>query len=264
MGTTCSDLNESFSWAKNSYRRVQLAEHVHEFFVRRERDVARTGCGFRDGSAGRGQSSLGRVEFVNQHLVQAEVGNVDKMVVFGFADPVGVRPFLVLVRAVFALVGNGSGMLAEFAVGENRVDDGVAGGVVGGEKKLAGAVEIEMAGPFALRGLRVQERELAAFGIDGERADGAAVIHFVGGVEVFAAGMDDDPRGVLGFGGEFERGHFPGGGIERELVNAFAFGFRRVVSDVGAVGFRGGRFRSFSSSQCRQHQQKDSNGKSQT
>src|SRR5262249_36547050 len=178
-----------------------------------------------------------------------EVRDVYDTIVFGWADPVRVRAFLILVRAVFALIGDGSGVFAEFPVGENRIDHGVAGGIVGGKKKFAGAVKREMAGTLAFGRLRVQERKLAGFGIDGEGADGAAVIHFVGGVEEFAARMNDDPGGILGFGGEFRRGHFSGGGIERELVDALTFGFCGVVADVSAVSSAGGRFRSLGDDQ---------------
>src|SRR5215831_11060437 len=67
---------------KHRDRRIEFAKHVQESLVSGKRDVARTGAGFSDRTAGRGECAFARVEAVEQHLVEAKVGDIDKAVVF--------------------------------------------------------------------------------------------------------------------------------------------------------------------------------------
>lgn len=231
-------------------------------FVGGKNDVARPGCGLCDGCARRSERSRGCVEFIRKDLVEAQIGDVDSVVVFRWSDPVGVRSGLIFMRAVFALVGQGSGVFAEFAAGKNGKDDDVAAGVVGDEEIFSRAVEGEMTGIFTDGGKLIEQSQLAGFGVNREGADRAVLAVFVGSVEIFSAGMDDYPGGIFSFGGELGSGHFSGGGVERELIDALAFGFVGVGADVSAVGLGGGRNWSFGSRQYHWHKQKNSNRKS--
>ena len=108
-----------------------------------------------------------------------------------------VRCFLALfVGAEGARIFDRRGVFAQFAVGKDRKDNDVAGGVVGGEEKFSGFVEGKMAGIFAEGGELVEERQFGGFGVDGKGADGALLAGFIGRVGPFAVGWSTSQEGL--------------------------------------------------------------------
>src|SRR6266436_8794929 len=109
----------------------------------------------------------------------------------------GVGAFLALfvdARAGVLHEGGGGSKAAVFANGKYSDAPAV---VIGDEDKLAGLVERDVTGAGALRRGLVEQRKLAGFGVDGESADRAAfsraeMVGFVYGVEIFAAGVNDE------------------------------------------------------------------------
>ena len=197
------------------------------------------------------QLSLHVVEFVDEHVVEAEIGDEREAIVGRRADPVRVRGLLALFVEAVAAVLHEAARDAEAAVGLDLERGDAAAVVVGDEDEATRFVERDEAGAGAVRGDLIQKFKLAGFAIDLEGTDRAAffavvVADFVDGVEIFAVGVDGDEGWVGRFGDEADRGEFAGGGIEIVGVDAFAFLLGGVGADVGEVerGFVGGFRRS--------------------
>jgi len=65
------------------------------------------------------------------------------------------------------------------------------------------------------------------------------MIDFVDGVQIFAAGMRGQERGIFGFSGDAEGGEFAGAGVKTVSVDSLAVGLVRVGADENEVGFVG-------------------------
>src|SRR5882724_13603583 len=139
----------------------------------------------------------GRVEMVEQHFVQAEIGNQQKAIVGRGFYPVSVRAFLAFfVGAEGAGVLHERGVFAELTVRENGKDYDISGAVVGNENVFAGAIEGDVAGICAERWELIERDQFFVGSVDGKRADHAALAGFVHGVEIFPVGMDGYKRRV--------------------------------------------------------------------
>ena len=124
----------------------------------------------------RRERGLGRVEFVNKHLVEAEVAGEGKLLRGVHDDAMPVRAFLPrLVHARALVLDEGAGC-AERAIGLDRQRLDAATAVVRHHHALARAVHVDVAGAGAAGRLLVQGRELSGRRINGERADRAGLL----------------------------------------------------------------------------------------
>src|SRR4029077_8408704 len=186
-----------------------------------EGEVARSGTRIQFGegrSVGR-ERAFGGVEAVDQDFVEAEIGGEDEAIIGGSADPVGVRAFLALFVDTGAGVLHESGGGSEAAAFANRKHSDAPAVVISDQDKLAGFVERDVTRTGALRRSLVEQRELAAFRVDGKRTDRAAflpaeMVDLVYRVEIFPAGMDSDERWIFGFGRYTEKTELADDGIE--------------------------------------------------
>src|SRR4029077_2366742 len=211
-----------------------------------EGEVARSGTRIQFGegrSVGR-ERAFGGVEAVDQDFVEAEIGGEDEAIIGGSADPVGVRAFLALFVDAGAGVLHESGGGSEAAAFANRKHSDAPAVVISDQDKLAGFVERDVTRTGALRRSLVEQRKLAAFGVDRKRTDRAAflpaeMVGFVYRVEIFAAGVRCKERRIFGFSGDAESSELADDGIEQVGVNPFASGFVGVGADVDEVRFVG-------------------------
>ena len=166
---------------------VGLAIDVGALAVRAPCEVARSGALRSVERSMRGQRSFRSVEGIDDDLAQTQVAaqrelvglvDVDRVAVLAFADVLLER-----------------GSVAEHAgVRVDRDRDATATRVVGGENVSAGRIDDQVARRGALRGLRVEKRQLTGLRIDGECAEGR--LPFVDGVEELLVWMKCDKGGV--------------------------------------------------------------------
>src|SRR5271170_2472912 len=157
---------------KDRHGRINFVKDVRELAVRMKREMARAGTGFYFCKAGeqRRKDSFGRVEAIDNDLIEAQINGEREAIVRRRADPVGVRAFLAL------FVGAGAGMLnetgggAERAVVVNRKRSDAAAIVIRYEGKGAILIQGNVARAGAARGDLIQELERAGFRVDGKRA----------------------------------------------------------------------------------------------
>ena len=102
--------------------------------MKRKMPRAAAGRRFAEGRIVRRERSLGRVELVDQQLVEAQIRREGEAVVGRDVDRMGVRAGLPLLDRAGAFVLNGGGRLFERAVGLDRQRGDAAAAVVGDER----------------------------------------------------------------------------------------------------------------------------------
>ena len=138
------------------------------------------------------QLAVDRVELVDKHPVEAEIGDHGEAVRLVEVDRVGMRGALPLRVENLALVLDEIRGGPELAVGPDRQHGHAAAAVVGHEHVLARGVDHQVARPVADRRLLVEPGQLAGLGVKGERrhsapfAGAGALVHRV---EVFPRRM---------------------------------------------------------------------------
>ena len=206
----------------------------------------------REGRRMRRERRPGRVERVDHHLVETEVGDEDEAVVRRKIG--GVRVRLLLARRIDARAGvlDERRVRPERTVGRDRERHDAAAAVVGRDQGASGGIDVQVAGPAAHGGLLVDLLELAGGGvhaISGHVAARLAVplIDLVGRVQMLPVGMDREEGRVGGLGDETDGVGDTGVGVEAEGVDAVALrsGVGADVGDeaggVGGHGDGGGR-----------------------
>src|SRR5271169_766564 len=116
-------------------------------------------------------------------------------------------------------------------MGQNRENHDVAGGIVGGEKILAGLVERKVARIFPERRALIEWGEFAGLGIDREGANSALLAVLVGGIGVLAIRMDDNVGGSDRFRSKTLPCELAGCGVKIEGVDAFAARLAGIRAD---------------------------------
>ena len=118
--------------------------------VTADRDVAWTGAGRRDrGERRRRRRDRPgrRVDAIDEHLIEAEVGDVEELPRRIGRDAVRVRSLLPIRVDARALVLDERRRRLQRAVGRHRIGGDAAAAVVGGEHHLAGDADVARAAP---------------------------------------------------------------------------------------------------------------------
>ena len=146
---------------------AQLVDHVGELAIGAESEVPGTGS---RGDLGEGGLVAGecpglRVEGVDQHLVEAEIGGEGEPIGGIEIDRVRVRFFLPLRIDAVPLVGDHAGGRPQLAACDNRERGDAPATVVGHQHMPPGGVHIQVAGPRSARQFGVQHGQSIGGGV---------------------------------------------------------------------------------------------------
>ena len=189
-----------------------------------------------------------RVEAINHHLIESQIGCEGEVIIRRREDAVRVRRFLPFLVNARAFVLNECRGFAQAAVLIHGHGGHASAVIVGNQNVLAGMIHAHMAGPGPARRNLVQKFQLAGFQIDRECTHGSGflafkIIYLDRRVEKFSIRMNGEERRAGSLGRKPERCQLPRRGVEAERVNALAAlaGIRADIRDVLVFGgFVGG------------------------